>query len=84
MYSLSSQPFSKMCHNMPQISGTSVPGRSRRNWSACAAVRLKRGSATISLPPFSLPRSTCCMATGCASAALLPMKNIALQLCMSL
>jgi hypothetical protein len=54
------------------------------NWSACAAVRVNRGSTTIILAPFSLPRRICCMATGCASAALLPMKNMALELCMSL
>ena len=84
MNSLSSQPFWKMCQSMPQISGTSVPERKRRYWSACAAVRVKRGSATISLPPCSLPRMTCCMATGCASAALLPMKNIVFDRCMSL
>ncbi|MEZ5859231.1 MAG: hypothetical protein R3D28_09625 [Geminicoccaceae bacterium] len=29
MYSLSSQPFSKMCQSIPQISGMSVPERSR-------------------------------------------------------
>ncbi len=69
---------------MPQISGTSVPERIRMYWSACAAVRVKRGSTTISLPPFSLPLSTCCIATGWASAALLPMKNIVLHRCMSL
>ena len=83
-YSLSSHPFSKMCQSMPQISGTSVPGRSRMYWSACAAVRVKRGSTTINFAPFSLPRSTCCIETGCASAALLPMKNMALARCMSL
>ena len=29
MYSLSSQPFSKMCHMMPQTTAMSVPGRIR-------------------------------------------------------
>ena len=33
---------------MPQTSATSVPGRKRTNSSACAAVRVKRGSQTIS------------------------------------
>ncbi len=48
MNSLSSQPFSKMCQRMPQISATSVPGRKRTYSVACAAVRVKRGSSTIS------------------------------------
>lgn len=41
MNSLSSQPFWKMCHIMPQITATSVPERCT-NSVACAAVRVKR------------------------------------------
>jgi hypothetical protein len=84
MYFWSSQPFSNTWYSMPQIKGMSVPGRKRMCWCACAAVRVKRGSATMILEPFSLPRRMCCMETGCASAALLPMKNIDFELCMSL
>ena len=47
MNSLSSQPFSKMCQRMPQTSATSVPGRNRTYSSAWAAVRVKRGSQTM-------------------------------------
>ena len=43
MYSLSSQPFSKTCHRMPQISATSVPGRSRTYSSGmCRGTRKAR------------------------------------------
>ena len=84
MYSLSSQPFSKMCHNTPQMIATSVPGRMRTKWSACAAVRVKRGSTTIIFAPFSLARRMCCIETGCASVGFEPMKNIAFEFCMSL
>ena len=63
---------------MPQTRATSVPGRKRMYSSALAAVRVKRGSATISGALFcSFAFSTCIMATGCASAALEPMKNSA-------
>ena len=48
MYSLSSQPFSKISRRMPQMSAMSVPGRKRTYSVACAAVRVKRGSHTIS------------------------------------
>jgi hypothetical protein len=52
---------------------------------ACAAVRVKRGSTTNTLERLiSLPASTCCMATGCASAGLPPMITIVLALRMSL
>ncbi len=85
MNSLSSQPFSKMCQRMPQISATSVPGRNRTYSSACAAVRVKRGSQTISGALFcSFARRTCSSETGCASAGLPPMMKIAFELWMSL
>ena len=62
MNSLSSQPFSKMCHSMPQITGMSVPERMRTYSVACAAVRVKRGSMTIMLARLiSLPASMCCI-----------------------
>ena len=85
MNSLSSQPFWNTCHSRPQTSGMSVPGRKRTYSVACAAVRVKRGSHTTRLARFtSLPASTCCIATGCASAALEPMNTIVLALRMSL
>jgi hypothetical protein len=85
MYSLSSQPFSKTCHRMPQISAMSVPGRKRTYSVACAAVRVKRGSHTIIAALFcSLAFRMCCNDTGCASAALLPMKSMAFEFIMSL
>ncbi len=62
----------------------SVPERRRTNWSALAAVRVKRGSTTIILQPASLACSMCSNDTGCASAALLPMYSAALLFCMSL
>ena len=62
----------------------SVPERMRTYWSALAAVRVKRGSATIILAPFSLACSVCSIDTGCASAAFEPMNSIALEFCMSL
>ena len=73
MYFLSSQPFLKMWYRMPNSTGMSVPERKRMYWSALAAVRVKRGSATIILVPVSLACSMCSMLTGCASAALEPM-----------
>jgi hypothetical protein len=70
---------------MPQISATSVPGRKRTYSSACAAVRVKRGSQTISGALFcSLAFSTCSSDTGCASAGLPPMMKMAFELWMSL
>ena len=85
MNSLSSQPLSKMCQTMPQMSATSEPGRKRTYSSACAAVRVKRGSQTISGALFcSLARKMCRSETGCASAGLPPMRKIALELWMSL
>ena len=41
-----------MWWRMPQTSATSVPGRKRTYSSACAAVRVKRGSQTISFDLF--------------------------------
>ena len=85
MYSLSSQPFSKTCQRMPQISATSVPGRSRTYSSACAAVRVKRGSHTMKGALFcSFALSMCCRATGCASAGLPPISKMARELWISL
>ncbi len=85
MNSRSSQPFWKMCHSMPQITGMSVPGRSRRYSVAWAAVRVKRGSMTMRLARFaSFAASTCCSETGCASAGLPPMMIMVLELRMSL
>ena len=85
MYSLSSQPFSKMCQSTPQITATSVPERMRTNSLACAAVRVKRGSKTISGALFcSLALSRCSSDTGCASAGLPPIRKMARLLWMSL
>ena len=53
MNSLSSHLFSKICQRMPQTSATSVPERRRTYSSAWAAVRVKRGSQTISGALFS-------------------------------
>ena len=79
--SLSSQPFSKICHRIPQTRATSEPGRKRTYSSAWAAVRVKRGSQTISGALFcSLALSMCSKDTGCASAGLPPIKKIALEL----
>src|SRR3954447_21581979 len=81
MNSLSSQPFWKMCHSIPQITGMSVPERMRTYSVACAAVRVNRGSITIMLARLiSFPASTCCIATGCASAGLPPMMIMVLAL----
>ena len=85
MYSLSSQPFSKMCQSRPQIRAMSVPERKRTYSVACAAVRVKRGSQTMNAALFcSLALSRCCSDTGCASAGLPPMRNIAFVFMMSL
>ncbi len=70
---------------MPQISATSVPGRNRTYSSACAAVRVKRGSQTMSGALFcSFAFSMCCIATGWASAGLPPIWKMARELWMSL
>jgi hypothetical protein len=84
MYSLSSQPFLKMWCSTPKISGTSLPERKRTYLSALAAVRVKRGSATITLQPFSLACRVCSIDTGCASAALEPRNSKDLEFCSSL
>jgi len=85
MNSLSSQPFSKMCHSMPQITAMSVPERMRTYSVECAAVRVKRGSKTKTLARLvSLPVRMCCSDTGWASAALEPMKTMVFALRMSL
>src|SRR5687767_14410593 len=84
MYFWSSQPLLKMWYSMPKSSATSVPERKRMYWSALAAVRVKRGSATIIFEPVSLACRQCSIDTGCASAAFDPMKNIALELSRSL
>ena len=62
----------------------SEPERMRTYSSALAAVRVKRGSTTIILQPFSLACSMCSMLTGCASAAFEPMYSATLALRMSL
>jgi hypothetical protein len=84
MYFLSSQPFLNTWYSTPNRNGMSVPERMRTYSSALAAVRVKRGSATIILQPFSLACSMCSSDTGCASAALEPMYNAHLLFCMSL
>ena len=85
MYCLSSQLFSKICQRIPQIRATSVPGRKRTYSSACAAVRVNRGSQTMIAALFcSLAFKICCMATGWASAAFEPIMKIARELCISL
>ncbi len=53
-------------------------------WSALAAVRVKRGSATIILEPVSLACRQCSIETGWASAAFDPMKNMAFEFIRSL
>ena len=69
---------------MPKISATSVPERKRMYWSAFAAVRVKRGSATIIFAPVSFACRQCSIDTGCASAAFDPMKNMHFEFCRSL
>ena len=74
-----------MCHMMPQTTAMSVPERMRTKSVACAAVRVKRGSMTMTLARFvSLPVRMCCSETGCASAAFEPMKMMVFELRMSL
>jgi len=48
------------------------------------AVRVKRGSATITLQPFSLACSVCSIDTGCASAAFEPKNSSDFEFCSSL
>ena len=84
MKALSSQPFLKMCHRMPFNSATSEPERWRKYMSAFAAVRVKRGSTTMILQPFSFACSVCSIDTGCASAAFDPRKKMHFEFCMSL
>jgi hypothetical protein len=63
MKSLSSQPFSKMCQSIPQISATSVPGRNR----TYSDVGSRAGEArvdTMSGVVLFLGRSTCSSDTG--------------------
>ena len=63
----------------------SVPGRIRTKSVACAAVRVMRGSMTITFARLSsLPSSRCCSDTGCASAGLPPRISMVLELRMSL
>ena len=82
---LSSQPFSKMCQSRPLMNATSEPGRMRTYSVPFAAVRVKRGSTTISAALLrSLACRMCCIATGCASAGLDPIRIIAFEKCMSL
>src|ERR1700754_3024691 len=62
----------------------SVPGRIGAYMSATEAVRVKRGSTTTSLAPFSIFASiTHLKPHGCASAALPPMTITTLALRMS-
>ena len=84
MYSLSSQPFLKMWCSRPKRNATSLPERTRTYLSALAAVRVKRGSATITLQPFSLACSVCSIETGCASAAFEPKNSRHFEFCSSL
>ena len=62
----------------------SEPERMRTYSSAFAAVRVKRGSTTIILEPFSFACSMCSIDTGCASAAFDPMYSAHFVFCMSL
>jgi hypothetical protein len=62
----------------------SVPERKRTYMSAFAAVRVKRGSATITLQPFSFACSVCSIDTGCASAAFEPRNRMHFEFCSSL
>ncbi|MNC86715.1 hypothetical protein D3C83_23890 [compost metagenome] len=84
MYFLSSQPFLKMWCSRPKRNATSVPERTRTYLSALAAVRVKRGSATIIFAPFSLACSVCSIDTGCASAAFEPKNSRHFEFCSSL
>ena len=59
------------------MTAMSVPGRKRTNSSACAAVRVKRGSRTIKGALFrSLALRMCSNDTGWASAGLPPIRKI--------
>src|SRR3954453_17232439 len=70
MNSLSSHPFSKMCHSIPHSTAMSVPERIRTYSVACAAVRVKRGSMTIRFARLiSLPARMCCTEIGCGGVA---------------
>src|ERR671931_225290 len=84
MYSLSSQPFLKIWWSTPKRNATSEPERWRTYRSAFAAVRVKRGSTTITLQPFSLACSVCSIDTGCASQAFEPRNISDLEFCSSL
>src|ERR1043166_2439681 len=84
MYFLSSQPFLKTWYSSPKRNATSVPERTRTYLSALAAVRVKRGSATMILQPFSLAESVCSIDTGCASAAFEPKNSNDFEFCSSL
>src|SRR5438067_1981651 len=70
MYSLSSQPFLNTWCSTPKRNATSEPERWRTYMSAFAAVRVKRGSTTITLQPFSLACSVCSIDTGCESCVM--------------
>src|ERR1700759_1901364 len=62
----------------------SVPGRIGAYMSATEAVRVKRGSTTTSLAPFSILASiTHLKPHGCASAALPPMTSTTLAFLIS-
>ena len=61
----------------PFASAPSVPGVSCRCRSALRAVIVRRGSETISLPPFFCCASKYCMIGGIVAAGLAPAKNTA-------
>ena len=82
--SLSSHPFLTMCHITPYRKGISPPERRRTKWSALAAVRVKRGSTTMTFAPTSRACTEKSIDTGCASAAFEPMYMMALAFIMSL
>src|SRR5882762_8267887 len=84
MYCLSSQPFLNTWYSSPKRNATSEPERTRTYMSALAAVRVKRGSATITLQPFSLACRVCSIDTGCASAAFEPKNSSDFEFCSSL
>jgi hypothetical protein len=85
MNSLSSQPFFTMCHIMPMRNAMSVPGRRRTYSVAWAAVRVKRGSATMKFARLiSLPASQCWTEIGCASAGVPPRISMVFELRRSL
>ena len=84
MYSLASQPFASTSRTSPIKKPMSEPGRILTYSSACAAVRVNRGSTTINFDPSSLALSTCNIETGCASAGFPPMMIMDLELRISL